>query len=500
MTPGNHSPTVARLPALRHAIPYGATTAVGVLALAGLLGVIGVAWTPGSAAGVLVSIASALLTAAGVLILGALRLGWRAVLLSPLVVIAVILVCIFALRPLSLMVDPRIASQGLLAVEFGWSDLTRTVGLGSLGFGLFGLAFVLAWRRGSVDGSPAPGPPDERRIALGAIAALVVGTLLWGALFIRNGGFGALIDDPASLHLGQFSGGYGTVGQTMCLGAALLAMWAWLRRPTRALGWTVVAAATVSVAGSFALQTRGPLVATIVAAVVVLASQRRISGRMVVALCAAGLLVVLGLFYMRSVREYAQTEPLSDAVTAALTSDPLQITVGEFTDIDNFVILTRLVPDGVDPLSGSSLADVPAAFVPRALWGEKPLPLDFKLSRIVYGEGARAGTPFTLAGELFWNFGVSGVLVGMALLGGLAGLAWGTLAARRTPTAGVAASLVVGYSYLVLTRPLGAMFLTLAMALVGLTISAWMMGYLGVELRGGLRAPWRAQGKHRLGN
>ena len=71
---------------------------------------------------------------------------------------------------------------------------------------------------------------------------------------------------------------------------------------------------------------------------------------------------------------------------------------------------------------------MPAAFVPRALWGEKPLPLDFKLSRIVYGEGADAGTPFTLAGELFWNFGVAGVLVGMALLGALAGLGWRALA------------------------------------------------------------------------
>ena len=33
-----------------------------------------------------------------------------------------------------------------------------------------------------------------------------------------------------------------------------------------------------------------------------------------------------------------------------------------------------------------------------------------------------AGTPFTLAGELFWNFGVIGVVVGMALAGAMAGL------------------------------------------------------------------------------
>lgn len=458
-------------------LPLAAVT----LAAGAALSVMAVAWTPAGAGGVSVAICASLLTAAGLIALGSALFGWRSALTSPLTVVAVVVLCVFALRPAALVADPRSATPGLVGLEFGWQDLTGTIGLATLGFGLFGVAFVLGWRwTGAVRGHGQPLPPD-RRMVRGAALALGLGTVLWGTLFLRNGGFRALIEDPASLHLEQFSGGYGVVGHMLCLATALLVLCAWLRRPSRPLAWTLAAAALVSLAASFALQTRGPLVASLVAALVIVFSQRRLSRQKLAALFCVGLVLVLGFTYMRTVREYAQTEPLADAVSASVRTNPVNVLGGDFTEVENFVALRRLVPDGLPWLAGSSLRDVPAAFVPRALWGEKPLPLDFRLSRALYGEQTAAGTPFTLAGELFWNFGVIGVVVGMALAGAMAGLGWRALGTRNGITAGVASAAIVGYSYLLFTRPLGAMLLTLAMALAGIGLAAVCTGLLKVQ-------------------
>jgi hypothetical protein len=148
--------------------------------------------------------------------------------------------------------------------------------------------------------------------------------------------------------------------------------------------------------------------------------------------------------------------------------------------VENFVALKQLVPDALPRLDGRSIWEVPGAFLPRQLWSEKPKPVDFELAEAIYGRGTQAGTPFTLAGELFWNYGVAGVFIGMALLGALAGLGWSALRRRATGAGVVACALVVGYTYLLLTRPLGPMLLTLAMALVALTLAAALAGLVSV--------------------
>jgi hypothetical protein len=197
-----------------------------------------------------------------------------------------------------------------------------------------------------------------------------------------------------------------------------------------------------------------------------------------VALALVGVLLVVGFAYMRTVREQAQVRPLGEAIEATADTHPLAVLGADFAEVENFVALKRLVPDGLPWLSGRSLADVPAAFVPRQLWADKPLPVDYALSRAVSGPERRAGTPFTLAGELYWNYGVAGVLVGMTLLGALGAAGWRALRSRAGGGATVAAAAVVGYSYLLLTRPLGPMLLTTVMALVAIVIVALPAGLL----------------------
>ena len=73
-------------------------------------------------------------------------------------------------------------------------------------------------------------------------------------------------------------------------------------------------ATAVSLLAAFALQTRGPLVSTIVAAVVMVVLERRVSRRRLIALGLATVLLVFGFGYMRIVREYAQSLSVGEAI------------------------------------------------------------------------------------------------------------------------------------------------------------------------------------------
>ncbi len=81
-------------------------------------------------------------------------------------------------------------------------------------------------------------------------------------------------------------------------------------------------------------------------------------------------------------------------------------------------------------LWGEGLDYVPLALIPRALWREKPLIERGKYFTVAIGAAedvstATTSTGQTAAGELYWNFGWPGVLVGMYVLGAtIAGLWW----------------------------------------------------------------------------
>ncbi len=79
---------------------------------------------------------------------------------------------------------------------------------------------------------------------------------------------------------------------------------------------------------------------------------------------------------------------------------------------------------GVDTpfLDGRTLLDLPLAFVPRMLWPDKPgAPAGQLFNKLVVrGEGDTYVSPSPV-GELYWNFGWLGVVIGMTLMGALLG-------------------------------------------------------------------------------
>lgn len=155
----------------------------------------------------------------------------------------------------------------------------------------------------------------------------------------------------------------------------------------------------------------------------------------------AGFLAVMALFYPVSIayRDYM----LSNRLTAvqviaspqrafgligsiASTSDPGQYlwTGIEATArrLDGLGILSVIVRDAGNrvPFQGGwSLAFIPMSYVPRVLWPEKPR---FETGQWVtdnfgHGPGIESSTGCTWMGELYFNFGWTGLLVGMTLLG-----------------------------------------------------------------------------------
>lgn len=92
-------------------------------------------------------------------------------------------------------------------------------------------------------------------------------------------------------------------------------------------------------------------------------------------------------------------------------------------------------------LNGAGMQYVPMSFVPRILWHDKPVIDRGTYFTVFLGTAASEDTASTStgqtgAGELFWNFGWPGVVIGMYFLGAALSGAW-SAAGRGNPINGV---------------------------------------------------------------
>ncbi|MYD93734.1 MAG: hypothetical protein F4Y02_08585 [Chloroflexi bacterium] len=94
--------------------------------------------------------------------------------------------------------------------------------------------------------------------------------------------------------------------------------------------------------------------------------------------------------------------------------------------------------DTVDlEMTGADLVLIPAfAFVPRAIWPEKPTPFSPRVSSAFRGvDGNRTSFGITHTGDLFLRYGLAGVVIGSLMLGLLYRLLYGWLVNRPGATA-----------------------------------------------------------------
>lgn len=77
--------------------------------------------------------------------------------------------------------------------------------------------------------------------------------------------------------------------------------------------------------------------------------------------------------------------------------------------------LVEMTPDETPFRYGRTMIDWIVFPIPRALWEDKPVNVGSQLASIIYG--ANNGTPPGLIGDLYWNFWLLGVIIGMLVLG-----------------------------------------------------------------------------------
>lgn len=396
---------------------------------------------------------------------------WRWVLASPLAIATATWVALFVVRPIELFYYPGETITPLLQLGYDVGDLSRTVAIAGLGCATWSIGFlavIVGLRRGKREIPPLEPLRLKRRAPWLVLAA---GAFLAGVLFLRQGGFSALINAPGSLHTNQGSGFYGQLGIWMLEGVALYAFAAIVQggRPAHRAKRLLAVSAPLAVVSTLALGSRGFIAFGLIAAVVIYLRLRIPSRRTVVASIAVAVLLGAILEFSAVVRTNAASSDLGTAIEQTAETPITFFQTADLSAFDDFVVMQQLVPSSISWLQGESLLQIPAALAPRTLWPGKPQPIDNEVTAYLY-PGATAGTPITLQGELYWNFGLPGVAFGALLLGAL--MAWSMqLLLRREALSLLLYAVLYASAFALLTRAIGTMTANTAIALVGVGIA-----------------------------
>jgi oligosaccharide repeat unit polymerase len=220
---------------------------------------------------------------------------------------------------------------------------------------------------------------------------------------------------------------------------------------------------------TLALGSRGFIAFGLMAAVVIYLRLRAPSRRTVVISIAVGILLGAALEFSAVVRTNAASTDLGTAVERSAETPITFFQTADLSAFDDFVAMQQLIPSSISWLHGESLLQIPAALAPRALWPGKPQPLDNEVTAYLY-PGATAGTPITLQGELYWNFGLPGVALGALAMGALMAAAM-LLLFRRDVLSVLLYAVLYASVFALLTRAIGTMTANTAIALVGVGIA-----------------------------
>jgi peptidoglycan/LPS O-acetylase OafA/YrhL len=427
----------------------------------------------------LVIIATTLLTLAVAVVEARRRSAgaWTAVVVSPLAGALVAWVALFAWRPLSLWLWPSDTTLALTAIGYTPADLTRAAAIGGLGCAMWTFAYLalLGRTRAALPVPQAAGALTRASMWTG-IALIAFGSALVALLFARQGGFAVLASAPGRLHNEGSGSGYAVLGVWIVQAVALRGLVGVLSGDGPRARRLLALGSFAAVLASVAMQARGLLFLGLVAAGVIVLCLRTPSRRAIAATVAVGVVAVAGSAFAQQIRSYSQATSPGQAVTLALKTPPGTFLISDLSVFDNLVALEQLVPGSVERLEGSTLAAVPLAFVPRALWPEKPLPLDQQVTEVLYPGVPAGGSPVGMQGELLWNFGLAGVVLGALIIGALMGLL--ARARRRIRGPGGYALYAVAIASVVapLTRAFAPMATNTAMALLGVLLVAGAMG------------------------
>lgn len=256
---------------------------------------------------------------------------------------------------------------------------------------------------------------NKKRLLLVIVLYLVIGLALY-ALFIKSlGGITLSLDELTLKRRSSFQ--FLRSGSWLVYIAVFLGFIYYAKIRRRRIWWLMLAGALLIPLIS---QARGEVLAILL---VVLVGYHHLIHRIPIrsSLLFLGLMLAIA---MAMVSQRNQPQFSTQRLVAALgPSFVIERTVGarNFADITTFAHIVRHVDENNDLRMGQTMSSFFTRFVPRAIWPNKPTNIGNEVSELFYnevlGRSGMAGVPPSLIAELFWNFHLPGVALGMLIFG-----------------------------------------------------------------------------------
>jgi hypothetical protein len=357
---------------------------------------------------------------AGLIVAFRFLVGSRSFFSSPIYLAVLAYVVFIGIGPL---VDAFLSSDQQRAATSTWPLLASWIGFAALGLGsLLVNAAARSKRAGS--GGPMTGDQekDQSYFLYGGLVYSIVGLLGIGLYLHSVGGISHLIQvgygvrDNPSVYSGPYS--------LLRPGLYLLAAWAIERE--KLSGWLV---GCLLIFAIWEILWFGPLrgsrnqILTIVLTLACLAKCCKASqaGRAMVLVLRRWVLVVgllmaavWGTLRHYSIAELESIDPSSLNVAQGTGTASLQ---AMYAPYEAFTRIVELVPDSIPYLEGASFYESLTLWIPRELWPAKPSGLGDWLSENLYGFRQGGNTVPTWPGELYLDFGIVGVVLGLMGMG-----------------------------------------------------------------------------------
>ena len=394
------------------------------------------------------------LTATGVLAVvpWLTRLGRRMDIFEPVLFISALFLVIFFLRPIQILYDPD-ASTNFMPDDP--KLFQEVVLLGTLGLFCFYAGY--GSRMGAVVSRKLPvfrrRWQDDRTMRVTVIYTLV-GIAGYSIGAARSGGFGLFLSTLRGRKLLGETGSWSIASLLLLVGVAMVIVGTQYFATRRHKGWFAISVVLALTSGLL-LGSRSQVLVPLLTLLVILYYVRRpklgrVSPRVmiVIGVCVAiGLVFALGQVTTRM--HLARGGDFSDLSAVGLFVENIgRRLMDEFQQFDWFVITLDLTSSSELPIQrGKTFLEFFTRFVPRAIWPAKPQPISFRITTMV--GGASAGHPSTILGELYLNFKVPGVIVGMAVFGVLLRAMYAYLQSNRENAAAI---LLYAYTFASLHR------------------------------------------------
>ena len=148
--------------------------------------------------------------------------------------------------------------------------------------------------------------------------------------------------------------------------------------------------------------------------------------------------------------------------------------LGEFPQFDWLAILIDNVPSVIPYQYGKTFLEFFPQFIPRMIWPNKPLPIEYRVTRTI--AGYESGSPFTIIGEMYLNFQWAGVVFGMFFLGILTKMAYRKfMSTKKTPFSILVYACFFSNLVHFYTRSFAPMLFFFVLSVIPLLIAYWVI-------------------------